>query len=299
MHPPTPLPDALGRAFSIRDAAATGMSYGRLRGRDLERPFHGVRTVFPAEGLIERCADYAPRMREDEFYCSVTAALLHGLPLPLAHERDPRLHVAVPNPRRAPRSRGIVGHKFVVHPERGEVVEVAGLRVSSSERAWCELGAVLELRELVRAGDQLIRPANHLSSAARLRTTLERHPARRGRETLHAAFGLLHPGAESPPETDLRLICVEAGLVGFSVNLEVPIPGSGRRRRIDLAFVREKVALEYQGDHHRDVQQWREDMTRLAELESIGWTVIYVNADDLRDPAALVARIRRVLASRG
>ena len=299
MHPPTPLADSLGRAFSIRDATAAGMSYGRLRGRDLDRPFHGVRATAPAEVLIERCADYAPRMRDDEFFCSVTAALLHGVPLPLVHERDPRLHVAVPNPRRAPRSRGIVGHKFLVHPERGEVVAVAGLRVSSPERAWCELGAVLDLRELVRAGDHIIRPANGLSSAGRLRKTLERHPARRGRETLHAAFGLLHPGAESPPETDLRLICVEAGLRGFSVNFEVSIPGSTRRRRIDLAFVREKVALEYQGDHHRDVRQWREDMTRLAELESIGWKVVYVNADDLRDPVALVARIRRVLADRG
>ena len=299
MHPATPLPDSLGRAFSIRDATAAGTSYGRLRGRDLDRPFQGVRAVSRADGLIERCADYAARMRDDEFYCSVTAALLHGLPLPLVHEWDPRLHVAVPNPRRAPRSRGIVGHKFVVHPERGEVVEVAGFRVSSPERAWCELGAVLDLRELVRAGDQLIRPANRLSSAGRLRKILERHPARRGRETLIAAFGLLHPGAESPPESDLRLICIEAGLVGFSVNLEVPIPGTGRRRRIDLAFARERVAIEYQGDHHRSVSQWRADMTRLAELESIGWTVVYVNADDLRDPAALVARIRRVLDSRG
>src|SRR5690606_28308062 len=105
MHPPTPLADSLGRTFSIRDATAAGMSYGRLRGRDLDldRPFHGVRAAAPAEGLIERCADYAPRMRDDEFFCSVTAALLHGVPLPLVHERDPRLHVAVPNPRRAPR----------------------------------------------------------------------------------------------------------------------------------------------------------------------------------------------------
>jgi len=297
MRTPSPTPDSLGRAFSIRDAATAGLAYGRLRGRDLGRPFHGVRTTSPADSLLGRCADYAPRMRADEFYCSVTAALIHGLPLPLAHERDPRLHVAVPNPRRAPRSRGIVGHKFIVQPARGEVIEVAGFRVSSPERAWCELGAILDFRELVRAGDQLIRPANRLSSASQLRATLERHPARRGRETLHAAFAQLNPGAESPPETDLRLLCIEAELTGFVANLTVTIPGAGRRRRIDIAFVREKVALEYQGDHHRDPRQWREDMTRLAELESIGWKVTHVNADDLRDPRALVARIRRVLAA--
>jgi len=93
-------------------------------------------------------------------------------------------------------------------------------------------------------------------------------------------------------------VFIEAGLHGFRVNHTVVISSSGRRRRIDLAFPREKVAIEYQGDHHRDARQWRDDMTRVAELESMGWRVVFVNADDLREPAALVARIRAILATR-
>jgi very-short-patch-repair endonuclease len=275
-----------------------GVGYGRLRGNDLARPFHGVRSSTAADDLVARCRDYLPRMQPDEFFCSATAALLHGVLLPLELELDDALHVAVPNPRRARRAKGVVGHKFMVRPEQGEVVDIAGLRASSPERAWCELGALLDLRELVAAGDQIIRPANHLSSAGRLRFVLERHPARRGREQLHQAFALLDGGAESPPETYLRLEFVAAGLHGFRINYTVRIPWSGRRRRIDIAFLREKVAIEYQGDHHRDPRQWREDMTRAAELESLGWKVMFVNADDLRDPAALVARVRAVLASR-
>ena len=289
--------ESLGRAFSTSAATAAGVPYARLRSVELGRPYHGVRETSPAETLVDRCASYRARMLTGEFFCSITAALLHGIPLPLAQEEDPRLHVAVPNPRRAPRSAGIAGHKFMVQPPRGEVVELFGLPVSSPERAWCELGAVLDVVALVVAGDHLIRAANRLSSAARLRATLERHPARRGREALHLAFSLLDPGAESPKETELRLLLRAAGLVPFRTNLRV---WTGRRwRRIDLAFEREMVALEYQGDHHRDPRQWRDDMTRIAELESIGWKVVYVNADDLRDPDALVARIARVLASRG
>lgn len=297
MHDPSPLPEALGRSFSTRDAVARGVTYGRLRGGDLERPFHGVRALTSADDLVQRCADYSARMLPDEFFSSATAARLHGLPLPRGMGDAPELHVAVPNPRRAPRSKGVIGHKFIVQPTRGEVVEVHGFRASSPERAWCELGAMLDLVGLVVLGDQLIRPSNRLSSASRLRATLERHPARRGRETLHHAFSLLDPGSESPMETELRLVLVEAGMRGFRTNLRVAIPGS-RRRRIDLAFERESVAIEYQGDHHRDPRQWRDDMTRLGELESIGWRVVYVNADDLRTPDALVARIRRVLADR-
>jgi very-short-patch-repair endonuclease len=298
MHEPTPIPEALGPSFTIGRARERGLTYGRLRGTDLERPFHGVRALGPADDLVQHCMQYAERMLPDEFFSSVTAARIHGLPLPRDVEDNPALHVAVPNPRRAPRSKGVVGHKFIVHPARGEVVELHGMRVSSPERAWCELGPQLDLLGLVAAGDQVIRPANRLSSAARLRATLERHPARRGRETLHHAFSLLDPGSESPKETELRLIFVDAGLRGFRANLQVAVPGRRKRRRIDLAFEREKVAVEYQGDHHRDPGQWREDMTRLADLESIGWKVVYVNADDLRDPDELVARIRRVLAAR-
>jgi very-short-patch-repair endonuclease len=68
--------------------------------------------------------------------------------------------------------------------------------------------------------------------------------------------------------------------------------------RIDLAIPSRKVAIEYQGDYHRDPEQWRRDMTRVSRLESDSWFVIQVNADDLRDPAELVARIRNVLVTR-
>ncbi len=39
-------------------------------------------------------------------------------------------------------------------------------------------------------------------------------------------------------------------------------------------------------------------MTRIARLESLGWRVIQVNKDDLRDPRELAERIRRTLAGR-
>lgn len=295
---PHPIPETFGRSFSIREATEAGVPYTSLRGPHLLRPFHGVRETSAAHDLLERCRSYAARMLPEEFFSSATAAMLHGLPLPRDIEGDTRLHVAVPHPRRAPRSRGVIGHKFIVQPSRGEVVEIDGLRVSSPERAWCELGALLDLEALVVAGDHLIRPSNRLSSPTRLRATLERHPARRGRETLYDAFGLLDGGSESPKETELRLILVTAGIRGFRVNLEVRIPGAERKRRIDLAFEKEMVALEYQGEHHLDVRRWRDDMTRLAQLESIGWMVVYLNADDLRDPSELVARITRVLDQR-
>ncbi|MBU1589284.1 MAG: hypothetical protein KKH51_15270 [Actinobacteria bacterium] len=58
------------------------------------------------------------------------------------------------------------------------------------------------------------------------------------------------------------------------------------------------MILEYQGDYHRSMSQWRKDMTRRSRLEAQGWYVMEINADDLGDPVELVARIRSVLARR-
>ena len=56
MPEPRPLPEDLrGRAFSRRDAAGSGPTQGRLRRRDIRRPFHGVQIVRTLDTLRERC----------------------------------------------------------------------------------------------------------------------------------------------------------------------------------------------------------------------------------------------------
>ena len=52
---PAPLPETLGDSFSVGAARAAGVSDARLRGRDLERPFSGVRSRrMPDPGPAER-----------------------------------------------------------------------------------------------------------------------------------------------------------------------------------------------------------------------------------------------------
>jgi very-short-patch-repair endonuclease len=285
-----------GISFTVQDGREAGLSKHRMLFGDLDRPFRSVRSSTPPRDTVERCRAYASRMSELEFFCGATAGLLYGVPLPRRHEDDLRLHVAVPNPGRAPRSDGIIGHKYVIGP--GEVVQWRGVRLSSPERMWCELGPLLALDELVVAGDHLIRHQRPLTSRARLAVMLERYPDRRGRRRLQRAIVLLDGRSESPGESRLRVLLVENGLTGFELNHAVDVPGTRGGYRLDFAFVAERVAIEYQGAYHSDEAQWRADMTRVARLEAQGWRVILVNKDDLRDPAELVARIRSVLAAR-
>ncbi len=70
----------------------------------------------------------------------------------------------------------------------------------------------------------------------------------------------------------------------------------GFRYRADIAFPACTTIIEYQSGLHDSPDSFRKDMTRVSRLEADGWRVMQVNADDLRDPRELVARVRRVLA---
>ncbi len=72
----------------------------------------------------------------------------------------------------------------------------------------------------------------------------------------------------------------------------------GHRYRLDLAIPRLKIDIEYQGDYHRDPTQWRSDMTRRSRIESSGWYYLEFNADDLRSPAEIVARVATTISRR-
>ncbi len=68
--------------------------------------------------------------------------------------------------------------------------------------------------------------------------------------------------------------------------------------RVDLAYVERKIAIEYDGFWHHERGQFARDRRRLNRLVAAGWTVLHVTAVDLKDPEALIARVRQLLAAR-
>jgi hypothetical protein len=65
---------------------------------------------------------------------------------------------------------------------------------------------------------------------------------------------------------------------------------------IDLAYPKLKVAIEYDGDHHRDRATFRRDVARLNALRAAGWTVLRFTADDvLRYPERVIAQVTAVI----
>lgn len=108
---------------------------------------------------------------------------------------------------------------------------------------------------------------------------------------------LLDPRSESPPETRVRLQLIHAGLP--RPELQWPVSGAGRDRRLDLAWPEYGVAVEYDGRDHAVADRRGRDIDRLDELRTQGWIVVVVTSRQLARPMWVPDRVRAALVSRG
>jgi hypothetical protein len=296
MRTPAPLPDDLrGRPFARRHGEErTGA--GRLRRRDIARPFHGVLVDAPLTDLPALCRAYSVRMKEGQAFSHVTAARLHGLAVPSRLEADLPLHVCAVMPAPAPQTREVVGHRLRIAPP---VVELDGLLVVQAAEAWCQLAGLLTVEELVVAADQLLNRGWSPKDQLELLRARAGAQMRSGAQRLGRALTLTRSGSASPAESLVRVALVQAGLPEPELNAPV-LDSRGRvLGHGDLVWRRQRVVLEYEGDQHRtDRGQFRYDIERYERFREAGWTVIRVTADDLRldRRASLAARVRRALS---
>jgi very-short-patch-repair endonuclease len=67
---------------------------------------------------------------------------------------------------------------------------------------------------------------------------------------------------------------------------------------VDLAFPERRVAVEYQGDHHRtDRALYQQDIYRRERLAAAGWETVFVTSADLAPPIPrAILTVRRALA---
>ncbi|MDT5048855.1 MAG: hypothetical protein QOG75_4749 [Mycobacterium sp.] len=114
---------------------------------------------------------------------------------------------------------------------------------------------------------------------------------------METALDLVDSGAQSPRETYLRLLTVDAGLP--RPQTQIPVLGADgvAVAYLDLGWEDYMVAVEYDGDQHRvDRRQYVKDIWRLESLERMSWVIVRVVAED--HPADILRRIRRALESR-
>jgi hypothetical protein len=172
---------------------------------------------------------------------------------------------------------------------------VAGLPVTTPARTAYDLGRLLPRSAAVARLDALVR-ANPFP-VEDVRLLIKAHPGARGLRRLRAALPLVDPGGASPKETWLRLLLIDSGLPRPTTQ----IPVQERWRLIallDMGWETYKVAVEYDGDHHRtNRRQYAKDHWRMRKLEAMGWIVIRVIVED--SPGDIARLVRAALRRRG
>lgn len=308
-----PLPDhVLGTAFtSGRDGAPDIAARGRLRGKDLDRPFRGIRTQgIDLSTLRGRCLALVPLLDANQAISHGTALAMSDAPVPYKLRRPTAdLHIISTESRRK-RREGVISHRLETAPPI--VFTDDGIPIVAPATAWCQLAEYgsqrahrLKLEEIVAVGDFLLsglvvpdQPRiPPLCTYPELRAAIRAHAGRRGALMLAEAKSLVRTGVDSPQETRLRLLMVFADLpepmIAYPVETRLGI------LHPDLSYPELRIAFEYEGDHHRtDDTQWRLDFERVRALQEAGWTVIRINKDDLSDPLrsrALLRQIRTLL----
>lgn len=275
------------------DAVRAGTSRYSLRAAAVQHPYREVSAVgLDLTAIEDLCRAYLPVMEPGQAFSHTTALSLVGIPLPAA---PPAVHVSVAFPRTPPRRPGVHGHALRDLP----VHDLRGMPTSPPLAAWAQAAALLGREDLTAAADGLLladRGRTPLATPRELDAVAASWHGRPGAARLRWAADHARPGARSRPETLLRLLLVRARLPEPVIEPPILVAG-GRVLHPDLAFPAHRVALEYEGDVHRERSAWERDIERRELLADQGWRTVRVTSGQLfRHPRSLVERVRRHLA---
>jgi very-short-patch-repair endonuclease len=174
----------------------------------------------------------------------------------------------------------------------GENRLVAGLMVTTPERTAFDVGRLT-------SGDHAVARLDALGNATRfdrgaVAALARRHRGSPGIPRLLSALDSYDSGAESPRETWLRLLLVRAGFPRPRTQIPVDRP-DGRTYYLDMGWEDVMLAIEYDGDHHRERRVFANDIVRSEFIAYRGWTHIRIVSG--AHPADIVNRVRRAWPS--
>lgn len=250
-------------------------------------------TIAAREDAWELAREFAPRLREGQFYSHDFALALFGAPTPTGW--TPTVHVSAHRPQQAPRVRGVLGHRLRArHPAW---TDVRGLPVESPARAWAQAAFRWAPDDLIASGDFLVARRRPLATIAEIQAEAIRA---RGQEWARLVEEI-RVGSESPRETRLRLVLVRAGLPEPELNVELRDSTGSFVARSDLLYRAFRVAVEYDGRQHAtDIHQFARDADRWDAIRALGWEHVRILDHHLfPDPSRAVEKVAAALRRGG
>ncbi|ULE34980.1 endonuclease domain-containing protein [Mycobacterium sp. IDR2000157661] len=270
----------MGEVFLGREALADGITRHELR-RWYRTIFRGVyipKSTTPT--LYDRAVGAWLASNRRGVLSGVVASALHGAKFVDAdHPID-----IIDHERR--RQRGLVIHMDRIADD--EVTSVSGLPLTTPARTAFDLGRLLARHDALARLDALMRARPFQEDdVAKL---LHRYGPARGVRQLRELLPLVDVGAQSPRESWLRLLLIDARFPVPETQIPV-LDGGFPIAYLDMGWRQLRLGVEYDGDQHRtDRGQYVKDIRRIRMLEERDWRIVRVVAEDR--PTEVIARVR-------
>ena len=252
----------------------------QVRSGEVVRVHHGIYAPAPVT-VQSRLAAFDLLAGMPVVACLGTAAALYGFDT----ERRERLHVFDPGLRLRPTA-DVMVHQRIGAPLRRvqgrlatapawTAVEVA--RTLSRPRALATLDAALHVGACT---------TDELAAA------LKEQKGRRGTVRVREMLAHADRRAESPMESEMRLVFIDWGVPKPELQYEI-VDRHGDLWRVDFAWPDQRVAAEYDSvDWHANPIAFKHDRMKAARLQECGWTSVPAVVDDVRvRPQDLASRI--------
>lgn len=268
--------------------------------------------------MLKRCTDAAQQLGKPVLFGMTTSLILQSVPLPKDCDLNAtELHTVSDSHRT--RIRAVVPPTT---PHIWKPLSAAhNARINKHVHAlnlvhtWAQLAAHMSLESLVILGDATLTAIARKPSLSGGRTAdgiyqdfvrqVTELPKFNAKSKCMIALAFITPRVDSPMESKTRIATTKYGLPPAVTNYTVPGAtfSNGAPITLDLAWPEFRVAIEYDGDHHRtDKAQWRRDNDKRELLRHHHWIVLIATAANMADEpsqAELAYRAGRQLALRG
>ena len=171
-----------------------------------------------------------------------------------------------------------------------EITSRAGVSVTSISRTAFDLARRGPAGQAVERLDALAAVTNF--AVEDVLDIAANHPHVKGLQRVRGLLEQVDAGAQSPRETWLRLLLIEAGLPRPETQIPVPRLDGYSHYFLDMGWRDVMVAVEYDGEQHRvDRNIYRDDLARSEYIAHVGWRRIRVIAGHRK--ADIVRRVRQ------
>jgi hypothetical protein len=255
-----------------------------IRAGAIVRVWHGVYALYPPD-TVGRLAALDLIAGKPLVACLNTAAALYGFDT----EGGDVIHVLDPGVRMRP----TVG--LMVHQRLGAPLQRVRDRLATTP-AWTAVEMARNLRRPRALA--VLDAALHCGACtgADINNSVKEQKGRRGIVHVRDLVPYADGRAESPMESEARLVFIDGGLPLPELQYEI-VDRCGQRWRVDFAWPDSKVVAEYESmQWHASPAALKHDRTKTARLQECGYITVPLVVDDVRrHPMDLVARIARHL----